>query len=563
MVDKKIPIIESFGDRLYFLLDSDTFNLDTIIYIKDNITNYFEYDIDVKDFYVDKDDNIMLVNKYASVQSLNIEGTYLELIFQYPFKSVAPVGSVLRDGQFWIADSESGLVKALNSWSAETIYSNGPATDAAFKLDIQYGKAVIAGGGLTPNRANIFDRSGIYVFEDENWSNLTFRNQEEMDFDVDWDFISVAVNPNNTNEFAFGSFSLGGLKIVKDGKDIVEAYDPENSNIEINGGQISIGDMKYDQDGNLWILNAGIEPLKVFTPDGNNYSFSLGASARNRPPIRLIIDQNNVKWAGFAGGGLIAFDDGGTLADQSDDQIHTLTTAEGFGNLPNANILSVAADADGEIWIGTAEGLVILYSTANLFSNEYGAVDANPILIRVDSENERLFGTSSITAIAIDGGNRKWIGTASAGVFCISEDGKEEIYNFTAENSPLISNSISDIQVDQLSGEVYFATTNGLVSFRSDATLADPEFSEVTVFPNPVRPEFSGPITIQGLGYESDVKITDISGNVLYQTVSNGGTVIWNGKTLYGDRAQSGVYLVWTGSVTGKGKNVAKILFIN
>ncbi len=181
----------------------------------------------------------------------------------------------------------------------------------------------------------------------------------------------------------------------------------------------------------------------------------------------------------------------------------------------------------------------------------------------MDTEVERLLGDTYVTAIAVDGGNRKWIGTNSSGVFCLSEDGTEEIYRFSTENSPLLSDNILDIQIDHLSGEVYFATVKGLVSFRSDASIADNEFETVSVFPNPVRPDFSGPITIQGLGYESDVKVTDISGNVVYRTVSNGGTVIWDGKTVEGARVQSGVYLVWSGITSGKGKNVAKILFIN
>ena len=165
--------------------------------------------------------------------------------------------------------------------------------------------------------------------------------------------------------------------------------------------------------------------------------------------------------------------------------------------------------------------------------------------------------------IAVDGGNRKWIGTSASGVFCVSEDGLEEVYRFTAENSPLVSNNILDIRIDHGTGEVYFATDKGLVSFKADATIGDEQFSSISVFPNPVRPEYSGPITIQGIGFESDVRITDISGNLVYKTMSNGGTVIWDGNRLDGTRAQSGVYLVWATSTGGKGKAVAKILLVN
>ena len=324
-----------------------------------------------------------------------------------------------------------------------------------------------------------------------------------------------------------------------------------------------ISDMKYDDDGNLWVLNKGQEPLKVFTPEGEQYSFSLGAAAKDKIPYRLLVDRDGNKWVGVTNVGLIAFNENGTFEDTSDDELRTLKAAEGSGALPVNVVKGLAEDADGEIWIGTEEGLVVLYSKSNLYDGGFGEYDASKILLEVDGETEKLLGDTHITTIAIDGGNRKWIGTSSSGVFCFSEDGREEIYRFDTENSPLVSNNVLDIKVDQLSGEVYFATDAGLVSFRSDATLADRNFSNVKVFPNPVRPDFYGPITIQGLGYESDVKITDVSGNLVFKGVSNGGTFIWNGETLQGERVHSGVYLVWSGVTTGKGKNVAKILFIN
>jgi outer membrane protein assembly factor BamB len=239
------------------------------------------------------------------------------------------------------------------------------------------------------------------------------------------------------------------------------------------------------------------------------------------------------------------------------------STSEGYGNLPSVFVKDIAEDLDGEIWIGTEEGMVVLYSTADLYDGGYGDYDFNFISLTVGTEVEHLLGTTYITTIAVDGGNRKWIGTSSSGVFCLSPDGMEEIYRFTAENSPLISNNVLDIGIDHESGEVYFATDKGLASFRADASLFDEEFSNVTVFPNPVLPDFSGPVTIQGLGYQSDVKVTDISGNLVFKTTSNGGTAIWDGKTLTGDRVQSGVYLIWAASVDGKGKEVAKILFMN
>ncbi len=559
--------IESFDTKLFFAYNSTEFKEDTVYFIDNSSSalNYFEGNpVTIKS--IQADDDRLIFSFFSTVQVLDENLESIEFIFDYPNAeggAPAPEEAVYSNGFYWVADNNNGLVKAINSFAGESVFSNTPETDGSYRMDIQFGKALIAGGGLTANLQNNFFRNGVYLFTDEQWTNFNHKTQDSINFDKDWDFVSVAVNQSNTDEFAFGSFSQGGLKIVRDGENITEVYNASNSILEEDAGRIIVTDLKYDDNGNLWILNKGLEPLKVFTPDGRQYSWTLGAAAKDKVPFRLLIDDEGTKWVAVPNVGIVAFNEGDDFEDGSDDQWRTLSASEGFGNLPSIFVRGIAQDADGEIWIGTEEGLVVLYSRNRLFDGDFGEFDASPILLEVEGEVERLLGSTPVTAIAIDGGNRKWIGTNSSGVFCLSEDGTEEVYRFTAENSPLISNNILDIKVDQLSGEVYFATEAGLVSFRSDATLADNQFSNVTVFPNPVHPDFEGPISVQGLGFAADVKVTDISGNVVFQGVSNGGTFIWDGKTLAGERVQSGVYLVWSGITRGKGKNVAKILFIN
>lgn len=561
VTDKKFTKIEMFNDHLFFLYDDIDFNADTLYYSQNNVLNRYPSPTNINN--IKAADDRLVISMSSSVIIWDASFTQIEIIYDYVSGTPAPKDALYTANQYWIADESNGMVKGRNSFDATSIFSNTPASDGTYRIDIQYGKALIAGGGLTQNLQNNYFRNGVYLFENEEWTNYNHKTDPSIVFEEDWDFISVAVNQNNTDEFAFASFSQGGLKVVSEGGVITTVYNADNSVLEAQGETMAIPDMKYDDDGNLWVINKGIEPLKVFTKDGEQYSFSLGAAAKEKFPYRLLIDNDGNKWVAVTNVGLIAFNDNGTFDDPSDDQLRTLSAAEGNGNLPSTYVKGLAQDADGEIWIGTEEGLVILYSRANLYDGGYGEFDAAPIILPVDGENERLLGETYITAITIDGGNRKWVGTNSSGVFCFSPDGRTEVYRFTAENSPLISNNILDIKVDQLSGEVFIATEKGLVSFRADASLADREFSNVTVFPNPVRPDFVGPITIMGLGYDSDIKITDISGNLIYQTVSNGGTVIWDGNTLQGNRVQSGVYLVWSGITTGKGKDVAKILFIN
>lgn len=561
-----ISSIEAFNDNLFFILDSDIYEDDSLFYITENNELINFYSDPVSLITLKSEPGELIIGKNSSIEIIDETLTQKTIIFDYSFGlSPKVIGALKFKDEYWIADRQNGMVRATNSWSNSQVYSNSPYTDGCYRLDIQYGSILVAGGGLTYNLHNNYFRNGAYLFKDETWTNFNKNTQNEID-DSLWDVISVSINPNNTNQMAFGSYSIGGLKIINESFTVNESFTSNNSPLETqegNGSTHIISDLKYDNDGNLWILNYGVEPLKMYSKDGIWYTFNLGSAAKNKYPYRLLIDSNGNKWVAIEGLGIVVFNENGTLNDQSDDQLVTLTTAEGFGSLPSASVKSIAEDIDGEIWIGTETGLKVVYTVSTIFDGGYGDADANEILLKYGEEVETLLGTSSITAIAVDGGNRKWIGTSSSGVFCFSPNGTSEVYRFNTDNSPLLSNGILDIKIDHRSGEVYFATEIGLISYRADATIADNDFSNVSVFPNPVRPEYGGPITIQGLGYESDVRITDVSGNLIYQTTSNGGTVTWDGKRLTGERVQSGVYLVWSASISGKGKSVAKILFIN
>lgn len=561
VINGEFSEISSFSDKLVFVYNSATYDADTIYYLENGVLNKYGSATTITNLTAGNEQ--LFITRFGAVDIVDLNMNQADFIYQYNAGIPEPIGCIKKDNFLWIADRNHGLVKLTNNWSNDVIYKNSLYADGCYRLDIQYGKVLVAGGGLTHNQVNNYFRNGVYQFEDETWTNYNHETSDSIDYNKDWDFISVAINPNNTDQMAFGSASQGGLKYISNGASITEVYNQSNSTLEINGSNYTISDIRFDDAGNMWVVCAGVEPLKVMTPQGDWYSFSLGSAAKDKFPYRLFIDSNGNKWVGVSNAGLFAFNENGTLADQSDDQLRSFSTSEGSGNLPSVYVKSIAEDLDGEIWIGTEEGMVVLYSTDKIYDGSYGEYDFNPILIEVNGEVEKLLGTTYITSLTVDGGNRKWIGTNSSGVFCLSPDGTEEIYRFDTENSPLVSNNVLDIRIDHLSGEVYFATDKGLVSFRADASLFDEDFENVTVFPNPVRPDFSGPITIQGLGYQSDVKVTDISGNLIYKTTSNGGTVIWDGLTLTGERVQSGVYLVWTASVDGKGKEVAKILFMN
>ena len=164
---------------------------------------------------------------------------------------------------------------------------------------------------------------------------------------------------------------------------------------------------------------------------------------------------------------------------------------------------------------------------------------------------------------AVDGANRKWVGTENSGVFLISENGTEQLLNFTKNNSPLPSNSVTCISIDHATGEVYIGTELGLVSYIGDATAGDQTMNKVKIYPNPVRESYDGDIYIQGLVSDAIVKITDVSGNLVRTITANGGTAVWDGRNTYGERVQTGVYLIYISDETATYSAIRKIVFIN
>ena len=260
---------------------------------------------------------------------------------------------------------------------------------------------------------------------------------------------------------------------------------------------------------------------------------------------------------------MFGFNDNKTISNLSDDKYKNLNSGEFTGGLPSNTVNAIAVDFDNEIWIGTDNGFAVLYNSENVFDAAAGSYNAQRIKLEYEGNVEYVLGNTNIVDIEVDGANRKWFATANSGLILLSADGLEVISQFTTENSPLISNNIIDIKLDQTTGELYIVTDKGLISYRTDASYEDPAYSNVKVFPNPARPDFEGPITIQGIRYDSDIKITDVAGNLVYQTTSNGGTATWNGKTITGEKVTSGVYLIWTAPNEGKGRKVGKVLVIH
>jgi len=233
-----------------------------------------------------------------------------------------------------------------------------------------------------------------------------------------------------------------------------------------------------------------------------------------------------------------------------------LTTQAGNGKLPSNIVYSLAIDKNDQLWLATSEGVAVIYNTQNFFTAN--SFDASQIILEVDGYAMPMLISEKVNKIEIDGANRKWFATDNAGIFTFSSNGDKEVYHFTNENSPLLSNKVISMTINPITGEVFAATDLGLVSYRSNATEPFTEMQEIKIFPNPVPADINGYITMDGLPEDSYVTITDSYGKVVYKTKSLGGRATWNGVDVYNNKAKRGVYIVWVsnddGSIKGTGK---------
>lgn len=469
------------------------------------------------------------------------------------------------DGKYWVADGYNGLVEFTSLGNNQAISISGPPKNAYYSMDWSDGRLAVVGGGLAEVFVT-FNSSGMYVFEDETWELRDRDNMTKWDLTV-WDFISVAINPNDKEEIAVGTYSMVPLSIMNSSGQVGDTLTPNNSDLEatsLGNGWSLVSGLQYDDKDNLWVLNGyANEPLKVYTADNTWHSFDLGTSAKSKFTRKLEIDYNGHKWLSVSGVGLFGYNHNGTIANEADDKKVLLNSGTSSGALPSNEVTAIAVDFDNEIWIGTDNGFAVLYNSEGAFDASAGDYNAQRIKVEFEGNVEYILGATHITDIEVDGANRKWFATANSGIILLSADGLEILEQHTMENSPLISNNVLDLKLNQTTGELFIITDKGLVSYRTDASYEDPEYSDVQIFPNPARPEFEGPITIQGIRYNSDVKITDVAGNLVYQTTSNGGTATWNKLTLTGEKVATGVYLIWTAANEGKGRLVGKVLVVN
>jgi hypothetical protein len=374
------------------------------------------------------------------------------------------------------------------------------------------------------------------------------------------DFITVAVDKRDGSAWA-GSYG-GGLLHIKNNNQF-EIF-KQNSPIEQAIGDLGsyrIAGLAFDADNNLWISNFGTNhQLHVLKNNASWKSFSAPFPLNNNAAGQILIDDANQKWIiSPTGNGLLVFNDNNTIDNAGDDRWKLFKTGVGSGNLPSNEVLSIAKDKSGFIWVGTSDGVASFQCPQEVFVSGCEAIW--PVINDGGFANY-LFKGQEVRSIAVDGADRKWIATSS-GAWLVNADGDKVVEHFTEENSSLLSSDVKTITIDGKTGEVFFATAKGICSFRGTATAAEETKNSVLVFPNPVPPAYNGNIGIRGLPENSIVKITETNGRLVYQTRALGGQAVWNGKDYKGKQAASGIYLVIAEDENKQEKIVTKIVFIS
>ncbi len=487
---------------------------------------------------------------------LNTAGAVVKTVennasIRYPFQAVK-IGN-----EIWIADFENTLLKA--EGNLITRYRiNAPYGPLDGDLFFYKNTLYVAGGSINDAWNYTYNGTGFFAYTNGQWKDYNRSNLSWMD--SVFDIITLVADKRDDKIYA-GSFGGGLVEFESPTK--YRLY-KQNSPLNVAVGDPNsyrVGGLAFDKDNNLWISNfAGANNFLVKKADGNWRQFQVPFFINDNMVGAILIDDANQKWIQVPqGNGIYVFNHGASIDNVADDRWKWLQVGRGNGNLPSNLVNCLVKDKDGFIWIGTDRGIGIVQCPADVFTAN-GCETFQPV-VQNDNFAGLLFQNENVKAIAVDGANRKWVGTSN-GVWLISADGEKVIKRFTAENSPLLSNRIIRIAIDPVSGEVYFSTFNGICSYRSTATEGTEKNENILVFPNPVPHAYEGTIAIRGLAANSIVKIAELNGRLVYQTSALGGQAVWNGRDYKNQRVASGVYLVLATNETGEEKIVTKIVFI-
>ena len=458
----------------------------------------------------------------------------------------------------------------------EEIHPDSPLSNKFFKIKTFTGHIYGTHGGYSidynPYSSGIIRKAGLSHFFDEAWQNVSYDSIQSQAA-YPWSLSHISISPFNPN-LAYISSSVGGVVEIENNQP-VEVYDQTNSTIiPFTGPGLDyfVHASTYDDDGALWVMNSRYEsPLNRFK-DGQWTSFNftdfINPATSNNGFSSIVIDENKNMFFGSYNYGIIGFNEnGGNYIFKN--------VSEEEENMPAPNVSCMSIDRNGQLWLGTDKGLRVVYNTEEFMN---GTPEVDNIVVLEDGDASELLFQQYITDIEVDGSNNKWVATLDTGLYYFSSDGQETIFHFTKDNSPLPTNDVLDVDIDDINGIIYIATDKGLVSFKSDASKPQDNLENAFVFPNPVRPNFdivTEKVKIRDISENVNIKITDIEGNLVAEAESktnarfkgfnleiDGGTALWNGKNLGGNVVASGVYLVMLNDLDTFETRVLKVMVV-
>ncbi|MBO5964000.1 MAG: hypothetical protein J6P97_05910 [Bacteroidales bacterium] len=544
---------------------------------KDNSTNSIVYLFDGENWttafneqYIAKMrvcENTLILLAYRSINLYNVNNIksgseYLHISDEWnPVSGIKlDVNDVLLDGEdIWFAHDYEGLIHCTNYrnnlYNISKYFPDGPMSNDVFSLTAsEDGKIYVAPGGKTIQNAPRGISANVYTFDGYYWQSLN-RNAA---LDTIKDILNVTIDPRNPNHLMASSWWSGVVEILDN--EVVNVYTENNTDSMLipHPYCFRIARVEYDESANLLIANSMVQNAFCYlTYDnvwGNFETYSiigdaeiLGMTLDNRYHYKFLWTANNKI--------LVLDNNGNRIILNPNNGSYDQTT----------KVNCIVQDMDGEMWIGTDKGIKVAYNIADIFESNDGVTsntECQNIVYQEDGIAQYLLNFENVTCIMIDGGNRKWVGTERNGIYVLSPSGDEQIYHFTAENSPLISNRVLCMAQNGLNGEVFIGTDRGIVSYRAESINGMQEAGKLTAFPNPLRPHHSGTIAIKGFVADSDVRITDINGKAVAHLKSIGGQAVWDGTNFNGEKVASGVYLIFSSAEEGKQTATGKLMII-
>lgn len=554
---------QTVGDEIYFV----RFTNNIVRFVEGsgllNVTNVNGTVVDFTEV-----DKTLTITTEEEVLAYDEDFNLLSLVpFPVPDFESVPQSGISLNNNFFIGTSEKGILQFPFSSSNPTqILPDGPLFNQAFAIDASPGQLWLSYGDVDVNfdpAPKTFKGLSNLVVE-EGWTNINYETLFETFGKDANDIVDILINPNDPQEVYATSFSEGLLRVRDQTPEIL--FDETNSNnvledafIGSNNAGLRLYGMDFDSEGNLWTVQSRKDDgLIRLSPSGQFQSIDVTPILENVSRIlafsEVKVSREGFIYFGTSDSGLVAY-------NPSSGAFNIINANEAGGNLPSPNVRALAFDANNRLWIGTLQGIRVFFNVGGIFEEDASIQAQEIIILENGIPQEFLFGIS-ITDIEVDGSNNKWISTATSGVFYVTPNAQETLLRFTKDNSPLPTNNVQDITIDEETGTVYFATQNGLVAFKGTSTAPEEDLSLLRAFPNPVRPGFEGNVTIDGLTANANVKITDITGNLVFETTSEGGSVLWDTRAFGAYKVRSGVYLVLVTTEDAFETKVAKIMIV-